>query len=142
MRQISLFLGLALLIDVGLAGSAQKWGPRNLKSLVTFGDSYTDDSRLNYITEHKGEAPPAGWVQPVVRNPIQQKRERKTSFTNSMLWKEQPIRLRRLQLGLLCRAKGKRQPLQLRRQRRSLLEQDHPPHICRHRRPLPLGTRV
>lgn len=85
MRQILLFLGLGLLVDVGLAGPAKKWGPRNLKSLVTFGDSYTDDSRLNYFTEHKGEAPPVGWVQPVVRTTIQQTiREINIPSANSM----------------------------------------------------------
>jgi hypothetical protein len=36
------------------------------KSLVTFGDSYTDESRAPYFGQH-GRAPPTGWMGPVVR---------------------------------------------------------------------------
>lgn len=44
----------------------QPWGLKKFTSLVAFGDSYTDDSRLNYFGEHNGTAPPVGWVDPVV----------------------------------------------------------------------------
>lgn len=45
---------------------AQPWGLKKFTSLVAFGDSYTDDSRLNYFSQHNGTAPPVGWVDPVV----------------------------------------------------------------------------
>ncbi|KKK21719.1 hypothetical protein P175DRAFT_0439380 [Aspergillus ochraceoroseus IBT 24754] len=56
---------LLLGLDGALARQSHQWGPRNWKSLVTFGDSYTDDSRLGYFASHSGEAPPVGWVEPV-----------------------------------------------------------------------------
>lgn len=40
----------------------------NFKSLVTFGDSYTDENRLGYFINHNGSAPPVGWQQPVGLN--------------------------------------------------------------------------
>jgi hypothetical protein len=46
--------------------SARGWNIKNLKSVVTFGDSYTDEQRLSYFADHNGTAPPPGWVQPVV----------------------------------------------------------------------------
>ncbi|PLB43269.1 GDSL lipase/acylhydrolase family protein [Aspergillus steynii IBT 23096] len=55
---------LALTLDLTLARPSQGWGLRKFKSLVTFGDSYTDDSRLGYFINHNGSAPPVGWVQP------------------------------------------------------------------------------
>lgn len=45
------------------------WGSKNFKTLVAFGDSYTDESRLNYFIAHDGDAPPVGWDEPDVRNP-------------------------------------------------------------------------
>jgi hypothetical protein len=42
------------------------WDLKEFKSLVTFGDSYTDESRLDYFASN-GQAPPAGWVPPFVR---------------------------------------------------------------------------
>lgn len=36
------------------------------KSLVQFGDSYTDMARLHYFVTHNGTAPPVGWEQPDV----------------------------------------------------------------------------
>ncbi|KAF2180498.1 carbohydrate esterase family 16 protein [Zopfia rhizophila CBS 207.26] len=41
------------------------WNVKNFKSLVTFGDSYTDENRLGYFINHNGSAPPVGWEQPV-----------------------------------------------------------------------------
>ncbi|KAG9531219.1 SGNH hydrolase, partial [Aureobasidium melanogenum] len=47
------------------AGSNQSsWGLKKFTSLVAFGDSYTDDSRLSYFGSHNGSAPPVGWVNP------------------------------------------------------------------------------
>jgi hypothetical protein len=42
------------------------WSLDNFKSLVTFGDSYTDESRGNYFVSHGGNPPPVGWIEPVV----------------------------------------------------------------------------
>ncbi|KAF9887336.1 hypothetical protein FE257_010331 [Aspergillus nanangensis] len=53
-------LGLAVIC----AQAHHHWGPPRFESLVTFGDSYTDDSRLNYFISHNNSAPPVGWVQP------------------------------------------------------------------------------
>ncbi|GAB7352044.1 hypothetical protein MBLNU459_g2554t2 [Dothideomycetes sp. NU459] len=40
------------------------WDLGNFTTLVAFGDSYTDDSRLGYFGAHNGSAPPPGWVDP------------------------------------------------------------------------------
>lgn len=50
-------------------GQAQtsSWNLKQFTSLVVFGDSYSDDSRLAYFIENNGTAPPVGWVNPVVR---------------------------------------------------------------------------
>ncbi|KAL4806248.1 hypothetical protein BDV18DRAFT_160315 [Aspergillus unguis] len=48
-----------------LARRPGQWGPAEWKGLVTFGNSYTDDSRLEYFENHNGSAPPVGWNQPV-----------------------------------------------------------------------------
>jgi phospholipase/lecithinase/hemolysin len=39
-----------------------------LKTLLAFGDSYTDESRLSYFVSHAGLAPPVGWIGP--DNPV------------------------------------------------------------------------
>lgn len=44
---------------------AQAWKEGKFKTLVTFGDSYTDETRLSYFTKN-GAAPPVGWDEPVV----------------------------------------------------------------------------
>jgi len=43
------------------------WNLEQFTSLVVFGDSYSDDSRLGYFIANNGSAPPVGWVDPVVR---------------------------------------------------------------------------
>ncbi|RAO69567.1 uncharacterized protein BHQ10_005579 [Talaromyces amestolkiae] len=48
--------------------SSSKWKLKKFKSLVTFGDSYTDESRFGYFASHNGSAPPVGWVDPVSNN--------------------------------------------------------------------------
>jgi hypothetical protein len=42
------------------------WTLESYKSMVVFGDSYTDESRILYLASHAGLKPPAGWVPPVV----------------------------------------------------------------------------
>ncbi|KAF1946878.1 GDSL lipase/acylhydrolase family protein [Clathrospora elynae] len=55
-----------LAIAVGLAGRpSQGWREGKFKTLVTFGDSYTDENRLEYFINHNGSAPPVAWQQPV-----------------------------------------------------------------------------
>jgi hypothetical protein len=65
MYAFQLLLGV-LAVDITLAHPTKNWGPKKFKSLVTFGDSYTDDSRLSYFYAHNASAPPVGWEQPVV----------------------------------------------------------------------------
>lgn len=40
------------------------WNVANFDSLVTFGDSYTDENRLSYIIAHNGTNPPPGTYFP------------------------------------------------------------------------------
>lgn len=57
-----------LAFAVGLAGRpSQAWKDGKFKTLVTFGDSYTDENRLSYFSNNNGSAPPVAWEQPVVR---------------------------------------------------------------------------
>lgn len=44
----------------------QAWREGKFKTIVTFGDSYTDENRLGYFIKNNGSAPPVGWDQPVV----------------------------------------------------------------------------
>ncbi|EME79691.1 carbohydrate esterase family 16 protein [Pseudocercospora fijiensis CIRAD86] len=48
----------------GQPSSFNSWDLKKFTTLVTFGDSYTDDSRLGYFSDHDGQAPPVGWVNP------------------------------------------------------------------------------
>lgn len=48
-----------------VAGSST-FGLKKFTSLVAFGDSYTDDSRLGYFISHNGSAPPVGYDNPAV----------------------------------------------------------------------------
>ncbi|TKX26534.1 acetylesterase-1 [Elsinoe australis] len=60
--------GLTLAARVATAATIgadrHSWGAGRFKSLVSFGDSYTDDSRLGYFINNNGSAPPVGWVNP------------------------------------------------------------------------------
>lgn len=40
------------------------WNVDNFDSLITFGDSYTDENRLGYIISQNGSLPPAGTYFP------------------------------------------------------------------------------
>ncbi|RAH66063.1 SGNH/GDSL hydrolase family protein [Aspergillus aculeatinus CBS 121060] len=62
MRQV--LLPPLVLLLLGLEASASAWGPRKFTTLVTFGDSYTDDTRFAYFSTHNDSAPPVGWVEP------------------------------------------------------------------------------
>lgn len=67
-------MSLRALLQLGLAshvfGSAlpkranSVWNVANFDSLITFGDSYTDENRLSYIIAHNGSTPPAGTYFP------------------------------------------------------------------------------
>jgi len=50
----------------GHGPKSENWSLKKFTSLVAFGDSYTDDSRLGYFASHNGSAPPVGWVNPAV----------------------------------------------------------------------------
>ncbi|KAG9779517.1 hypothetical protein KCU88_g4006, partial [Aureobasidium melanogenum] len=44
--------------------SGTPWSASNFDSLITFGDSYTDESRLGWFINHNGSAPAAGTLLP------------------------------------------------------------------------------
>jgi len=50
----------------GHGPKSEDWNLKKFTSLVAFGDSYTDDSRLGYFGSNNGSAPPVGWVNPAV----------------------------------------------------------------------------
>ena len=41
---------------------------KKFSTLVVFGDSYSDDSRLTYFLANNGSAPPLGWISPPNNN--------------------------------------------------------------------------
>lgn len=45
-------------------GNHHSWTLKNFSTLVAFGDSYTDDNRLNYFAQNNLQPPPVGWVDP------------------------------------------------------------------------------
>lgn len=69
-----LALGLSLLLITSTTGTAlprhghpsknPAWSVSNFKSLITFGDSYTDESRLGWFINHNGTAPASGTLLP------------------------------------------------------------------------------
>ncbi|KAJ9225003.1 CAZyme family CE16 [Paecilomyces variotii] len=68
-RSLSLFLpALVLRSALVAADFSAAWKTFSFTSLVAFGDSYTDESRLKYFEDHNGEAPPVGWVEPINNN--------------------------------------------------------------------------
>ena len=48
------------------ANASDAWVVERFSSLVTFGDSYTDENRLGYFGSHNGSAPPPGTLLPEV----------------------------------------------------------------------------
>ncbi|KAF1960501.1 SGNH hydrolase [Byssothecium circinans] len=66
MRYSLATFSLNLAFAVGQYGNhSNGWELKNFKTLVTFGDSFTDENRLGYFGSHNGSAPPVGWDQPV-----------------------------------------------------------------------------
>ncbi|KAH7399545.1 GDSL lipase/esterase [Pyrenochaeta sp. MPI-SDFR-AT-0127] len=60
----------SLAFAVGLAGRPSKaWRDGKFKTMVTFGDSFTDETRLTYFLNNNGSAPPVGWDEPLVNSP-------------------------------------------------------------------------
>ncbi|KAF2836013.1 carbohydrate esterase family 16 protein [Patellaria atrata CBS 101060] len=59
-----ILLGITLCVQLTLASPRDVWSIRKLRSLVAFGDSYTDESRLGYFYNNNGSAPPVGWIGP------------------------------------------------------------------------------
>ena len=100
------------------ADGATAWTLDRFKSLVTFGDSFTDESRAPYFGEH-GRAPPAGWMGPVVR-PLDRRR-----WTTAHTYAEQTDRRRGPRLAALGQLVHGRQHVQLRRQRGPVLDRHH-----------------
>lgn len=43
------------------------WSVQQFASLITFGDSFTDENRLNYFYGHNGNPPPSGTMMPEAR---------------------------------------------------------------------------
>ena len=73
-----LTLLISLSLVYGLHDNSQQttfqpigWEPDGFRSLVTFGDSYTDEARAWYFNDHGGAAPPTGWVGSVVSHDLQ-----------------------------------------------------------------------
>jgi hypothetical protein len=63
-------------MGVGLAGRSSGFRDGKFKTLVTFGDSYTDENRLGYFGSHNGSAPPVAWDEGVVCQEIPLDRNR------------------------------------------------------------------
>lgn len=67
---ITLFSTAARSLTVSRGALSNGWAGNDFKSLVTFGDSYTDEKRAGYFADNNGAAPPVGWIQPVVWPPL------------------------------------------------------------------------
>jgi hypothetical protein len=120
-----------LVFAVGLAGrSSQHWKDGQFNTLVTFGDSYTDENRLGYFINHNGSAPPVGWDQGIVRclldpNPCNHRanRQRISGFCHCF---------RRALLGAICQHILQGHTLQLRCIWCRMLQPDYPTSVCGH----------
>ncbi|KIW06129.1 uncharacterized protein PV09_03294 [Verruconis gallopava] len=62
---LSRFLALVSSINATVVDSRKEWTKKSFRSLTTFGDSYTDESRLAYFASNRGTAPPQGWAEPL-----------------------------------------------------------------------------
>lgn len=61
------YYSLSFVLTLGhVCSAASSWDLKHFKSLVSFGDSYTDRSRLLYFATHNETQPPVGWVEPDV----------------------------------------------------------------------------
>ncbi|KAF2636804.1 hypothetical protein P280DRAFT_408327 [Massarina eburnea CBS 473.64] len=89
MRPSIVILYLTLAIATGRPSNcSESWELDNFKTLVTFGDSYTDENRLGYFGSHNGSAPPVGWDQPVVCpiKCISSTKEGYSTSTGGLVW--------------------------------------------------------
>ena len=71
-RQLILALALQTIAHCTVISKGHNvgaWSLAQFSSLITFGDSYTDENRLNYFIQHGATAPPAGTFLPEVRLP-------------------------------------------------------------------------
>lgn len=66
MLSLSLYVAIVAAFAVPLVTSSNVWAGKEFESLVTFGDSYTDEQRISYFASNNGTAPPVGWIEPVV----------------------------------------------------------------------------
>ncbi|KAI1634646.1 acetyl esterase [Biscogniauxia mediterranea] len=57
-------LQLTLLALTAVASASGIPGISSVENLITFGDSYTDEGRLQWFVDHNGTAPPAGTLIP------------------------------------------------------------------------------
>ena len=57
-------LQLLLIASAAVAAAYKHGEVPNMRNLVTFGDSYTDESRLGYFIAHDGQPPPPGTLLP------------------------------------------------------------------------------
>jgi hypothetical protein len=64
---VSLFTAIVTSSTIPRGAPSNGWAGKNFESLVTFGDSYTDEQRISYFANNNGTAPPVGWIEPVVR---------------------------------------------------------------------------
>ena len=132
------------------ANASDAWVVERFSSLLTFGDSYTDENRLNYFGGHNGTAPPNGTLLPEVsfNSGIEPST---TVFDTSCL--ELRHRWGRTHMGSLCHpvhrifnAKRHMGPpddsIRLCCQWRRMLERDHTPDMEQHQCQLPLRGRL
>jgi hypothetical protein len=135
-------LALNLSFAAGLVEqSKEAWKAGKFKTLVTFGDSYTDENRLGYFIQNKGAAPPVGWEQPVVC--YQSKPTPLMDWTGQVLTFTGPRNcLGRPLLGALRQHLLGDNPLQLRRLRRRMLQRRDPAPLFCHQRLVPRYCRL
>lgn len=61
---LTTFALTSLAASVALPRQSSPWDLNTINSLITFGDSYTDENRLSYFIAHNGSAPPPGTYLP------------------------------------------------------------------------------
>lgn len=73
LRLLTALAGAILVVSVSadvsshqLGHGAKDWNSKRFKNFIIFGDSYSDESRLNYFASHNGTLPPPGTVLPEV----------------------------------------------------------------------------
>ncbi len=123
------------------------WFLERFSSLITFGDSYTDENRLNYFISNHGAAPPPGTLLPEVPSLHLHLR----SLEPDDMVELQDTR-RRPHLAPLCSPvhrqrsenpiRAPAQSLRLCRQWCRLLQPDNPTFLTLHQRRLSLRPRV